>query len=451
MMGRAMVDRHCRIVDASGAAIPGLYGIGLAAGFVPWGKLGGEASFSGQAKRPVAMAERCRRDDRRSGARRCGARRRMTKLASGPTVSVIMPTYNGADLVGETIASLRAQTFGDFELIVVDDCSTDGTPDMIDAVGDPRIRVIRAPENRRVVLTRNAAFAEARGRYIAALDHDDLCHPERFARQVAYLDAHPGIVLVGTAANVLHDGAILPSGLAPLSTPPVIEWLMRIENPLVWSSVMIRADAARKLDPFQRPSRVYAEDFDLYHRISAYGGIARIDDALLTYRRHGGGASQVQAQAMGDRAADVLAEVYAPVFGDTAAATAALIVRHVMGQQPVPDRATLEAVGEALVRLQEDFLARTRPDPESRSLIRWENRAALGADRAGRLAHRRVAPGRCHVGAPGASRPRLCGDRGTDPLAPRRHRPRGTAPGETQRSLTQSRLPPAANLAMVAA
>ena len=289
-----------------------------------------------------------------------------------PAISVLMATYNGAALIGATIASLQAQSFGDFELIVVDDCSTDDTVAILHGYADPRIRVIRSAINRRVVLTRNAAFAEARGRYIAALDHDDLCHPERFARQVAYLDAHPDIALVGTAANVLADGAILASSLAPLSTPPVIEWLLRIENPLVWSSVMMRADAAQRLDPFQRPEMVYAEDFDLYHRISAFGGIARLDDELMTYRRHGGGASHIQAEAMRARAGDVLAGVYAPLFGDAAAETATLIVRHVMGQQPVPDRATLQAVGDALVRLQDDFLDRRRPDPESRNLIRWE-------------------------------------------------------------------------------
>ncbi|TPG56440.1 glycosyltransferase family 2 protein [Sphingomonas glacialis] len=291
---------------------------------------------------------------------------------TAPTVSVIMPTYNGAELIGETIASLQAQTFPDFELIIVDDCSTDATVAVARSFDDPRIRVIEAPTNRRVVLTRNAAFAEARGRYIAALDHDDLCHPTRLARQVAYLDAHPEIVLVGSAANVLFEGAILPSALAPLSTPLLIEWLMQIENPLVWSSVMMRTDAARKLDPFQRPERVYAEDFDLYHRISAFGGIARIDDELLSYRRHGGGASQLQATAMRERASDVLADAYAPLFGDAAGETASLIGRYVMAQQPVPDRATFERVGETLVTLQDDFLRRHTPDAESLALIRWE-------------------------------------------------------------------------------
>lgn len=296
----------------------------------------------------------------------------MRQVSSSPTVSVVMATYNGATLVAETIATLQAQTFGDFELIIVDDCSTDDTVAVIRSFDDPRIRLFPSPVNRRVVLSRNAAFAEARGRYIAALDHDDLCHPDRFRRQVAYLEAHPEIALVGTAANVLENGAILPSSLAPLSTPAVIAWLLHIENPLVWSSVMMRADAARRLDPFMRPEMVYAEDFDLYHRIAAFGGVARLDDELLTYRRHSGSASQTQVSAMRARATDILAAVYADTFGAAAVETADLMVRHIMGQQPVPDRATLERVGLALVQLQDAFLERHRPDPESRSLIRWE-------------------------------------------------------------------------------
>ncbi|WP_010162454.1 glycosyltransferase family 2 protein [Sphingomonas sp. PAMC 26617] len=291
---------------------------------------------------------------------------------SDPLVSVLIPTYNGGALVRDTLASLQAQTMRDFEVIVIDDCSRDDTAAIVAAVDDPRIRLIRAEQNRGVVLTRNAALSLARGRYIAALDQDDLCHPERFARQIGFLEANPAMVLVGTAANVLYEGAILPSALAPVSTPALIQWLLRIENPLVWSSVMLRGDAARRLDPFNRPELQYAEDFDLYHRINAFGGIARLDAELLTYRRHPGGASQRQATAMRDSATRVLAEAYAPLFGDDAAGTAGLIVAHVTAHAPVPDRPTLERVGTALVRLQEDFLATHRPDKESAKLIRWE-------------------------------------------------------------------------------
>jgi len=117
---------------------------------------------------------------------------------------------------------------------------------------------------------------------------------------------------------------------------------------------------------------VFAEDYDLYHRIGKFGRIARLDDVLVTYRKHAGSASRTHVQAMTDRATDVLAADYAEVFGDEAASHAALIVRHVMGRVAVPDRITLRRVGETIIRLQDDYLARRRPDPESRALIRWE-------------------------------------------------------------------------------
>lgn len=321
-------------------------------------------------------------------------------LPTPPIVSVLMPTYNGAALIGESIASLQAQTLREFELIVVDDCSTDDTVAVVRGFDDPRVRLIESPANQRVVRSRNMALAHARGRYIAALDHDDLCHPDRLRRQVAYLEANPGIALVGSAADVLEDGVVLPSALAPLSTPTVLAWLLRIENPLVWSSVMLRGDVARRLDPFMRPEMVYAEDFDLYHRVSALGGVARIDDSLLTYRRHRGGASQTQTAAMHGRATDVLAGVYAETFGPDAATVAALIATHLMGQQPVPDRATLERVGDALVRLQDAFLEQHRPDPESRRLIRWET-----ARRWGRIGRAGLRSGSLSLGDTAAVRP----------------------------------------------
>lgn len=296
----------------------------------------------------------------------------MSISASGPAISVVMAAYNGAGLIVETLETLRAQSFGDFEVIIVDDCSTDDTLAVARGFDDPRIRVIAAEKNQGVVASRNRAFSEARGSYIAALDHDDLCHPQRFAKQVAYLEANPETVLVGTAASILENGAVLPGSLAAVTTPALIEWLLRIENPLVWSSVMMRGDAARKLVPFQRPEMVFAEDYDLYHRIGRFGTIARLDEELMTYRRHTGSASQTHTDKMTGRATDVLAAAYADLFGDEAVATADLMVRYVMGQRPVPDRAIFQKLGDALVALQDDFLASHRPDPHSRSLIRWE-------------------------------------------------------------------------------
>lgn len=296
----------------------------------------------------------------------------MAAAAAAPAVSVVIGAYNGAAVIGETLASLGAQRFTDFEIIVVDDASTDDTLAVAAACPDPRLRIIRSEVNRGVVVTRNLGVAAARGRYLAALDQDDLCHPDRFARQVAWLDANRATVLLGTAATVLCGDRLAPSAHAPLSNPDLIAWLILIENPLVWSSVMLRTDAVRQLGCFNDPDLLYAEDFDLYHRISALGAIARLDEPLVTYRRHPGGASQRHVAAMATNATRVLARVYAGSFGDEAGAIASLIVKHLMRRQPVADRMTLRLIGAALLRLQDDFIARRAPGIDSLTLIRWE-------------------------------------------------------------------------------
>lgn len=295
-----------------------------------------------------------------------------------PAVSVIMPVYNGAALIGETIASLQAQTFADFEVVIVDDCSTDNTLDILRTIGDPRFRIIAARRNGGPVRARNLAVKAARGRYIAGLDHDDLCMPDRLARQVAYLDRHADTVLVGSAAGIIRDGVVRHSRLPSVTTPALIEWLLQIANPLVWSSVMIRGDAARVLAPFTRPERQYAEDYDLYARLEPYGRLARIDAELLLYRSHGGGISQRFADQMYSNSLAVLIDRHAALFGAETERLCALVVRHVMGRAPVPDRATLTELGSVITRLQQHFFASRAPGRDDRKLIRWETAKLWG-------------------------------------------------------------------------
>ena len=113
-------------------------------------------------------------------------------------------------------------------------------------------------------------------------------------------------------------------------------------------------------------------DFDLYHRMARLGRIARVDDELLLYRRHPSGASRRFLDTMEASAARVLAEAYVPIFGDAAGDNAALVVRHLMGRAPPPDRTALTAISAILTTLQETFLARHSCDDESLRLIRWE-------------------------------------------------------------------------------
>ena len=298
-------------------------------------------------------------------------------MNGAPAISVVMAAYNGGALVEATIASVLAQTFGDFELVVVDDCSTDDTLARLRAVPDPRVRVIENAVNGGPVVARNAAFAAARGRFIVGLDQDDLCHPDRFAVQKAWLDDHPDCVLVASDVDLIEQGVIRTEARerarAPkVMSPALIAWRLWFGNPLVWSSVMFRADAARALDMFERTDRLYAEDFDFYRRVAAQGTIARIDHPLLTYRIHPGGASQRYTARMIDSATAVLTEPYAALFGDAAGGSARLALVHFTGGAPVPDRVTLHRLNLVLARVHDHAMAAITPDARDHAAIMAE-------------------------------------------------------------------------------
>ncbi|HZF74385.1 MAG TPA: glycosyltransferase family 2 protein [Acetobacteraceae bacterium] len=264
-----------------------------------------------------------------------------------PRVSVLVTTHNGAPWLGATLDSVLAQDFRDFELVVVDDASTDRTPVLLAgyAARDHRVRVLTAPRNLGVVGARNHGFAACRGENVALLDHDDLSRPGRLGAQVAHLDAHPEVVLLGTGVMVDTDGRLRPDPPAPCD-PLGLRWALHLGNPLTWSSVMLRGTVARRLRPFLRAEYEYADDFDLYHRMLGLGAAARLDAPLTVYRWHRSNTTHREAGPLFDRAVAVLARAYRLWLGTDAADGAALAVRHLSHRQPVRDLATLDRVGQ---------------------------------------------------------------------------------------------------------
>ncbi len=286
-----------------------------------------------------------------------------------PRISILMATYNGAAFVRQSISSLLAQTCRDFELIVVDDCSTDATPAILASIDDPRLKVFRNERNAGVVASRNRCLALASGEYIAMQDHDDLSRPTRLARQCAFLDRNPGVVLVATAAHFLADGTIKPPRHPLRSSPALIAWLLLVANPLVCSSIMFRADAARRLDGFMRADYTYADDFDLYHRLMAEGRIARLDEPLVIYRQHEAMTSRTHEDVMMANAERVLVPSYRAWFGEEAQAVAELVVRHVAAVRVVPDLPTLRALQRRLRDLTAGFFASQDVSDADRTMI----------------------------------------------------------------------------------
>jgi glycosyltransferase involved in cell wall biosynthesis len=209
-------------------------------------------------------------------------------MADSPLVSVVMPAYNARRYVAEAVESVLAQTFADFEFLIVDDGSTDDTPAILQkfAARDHRIEVITQP-NSGVGAALNAGLALARGRYIARMDSDDICLPLRFEKQVEYLERTLDCVLVGSRVMIIDsDGtSLFEMDSVQLTHEKIDELLMRARWSIVHPSIMMRTDIVRRLGGYNN-DLVPVEDHDLFLRLAEVGKLANLPDVLLKYRKH---------------------------------------------------------------------------------------------------------------------------------------------------------------------
>lgn len=237
--------------------------------------------------------------------------------APSPTVSVIIPSYNHAAYIGECIESILAQTFTDFELIIVDDGSPDDSDRVIRGYTDPRIRYHRQPNGGRPALTRNKGVEMARGKYVTFVDSDDRWRPEKLAKQVEAARLHPEAALICSKAEQFNDDGpmcILPHYRFKRSGQ-VFPFLL-FYNFILTLTVMVRKSVLDEVGSFDpRPEFRAVEDYELWLRIAAKYPIHFIDEVLADYRIHGNNLSAVTGNKFAEF--DRLDQVYAKVFSET--------------------------------------------------------------------------------------------------------------------------------------
>jgi glycosyltransferase involved in cell wall biosynthesis len=234
-----------------------------------------------------------------------------------PRVTVLLAVKDGEPWVERAIASVLEQTFRDFELLVVDDGSTDGTAAIAEGTGDPRVRVIRNERNIGQVPSLNRGLREARGEYIARLDHDDWCLPTRLERQVEVLDRDASVGLVGCWLRLV-DAEGRPVGAMHATLDSFVEFL--------YATLVMRVLVSHPAAMYRREPVLEAggydettgpsEDKDLWRKLALRRIEARIvPEELVVYRLHGGQLSQTQAayqQHIDGVSQDHFLEVLAP-------------------------------------------------------------------------------------------------------------------------------------------
>jgi glycosyltransferase involved in cell wall biosynthesis len=204
-----------------------------------------------------------------------------------PQISVLMPVYQAERYLEEAVESILTQSFDDFELIVLDDGSTDTSPRILSALGlrDDRVRVRRA-EHIGLVGQLNQGIAEARGVFIARMDADDVAHPERLERQLAYLKAHPDCVAVGTGVDEVDpQRRIIRSLDIPTRHEEIESRLLQGDGgALIHASALYRADALTSIGGY-REEFEFGEVVDLHLRLAERGRLANLPDTLYEYRQ----------------------------------------------------------------------------------------------------------------------------------------------------------------------
>lgn len=218
-----------------------------------------------------------------------------------PAVSVLLPVYNGETYLAEAIESILNQEFRDFELLVLDDGSTDQSMDIVRSFTDGRIRLIRSNRNNGLVATLNLGIELSQGAFIARMDADDVSLPHRLGLQHDYLNRHPDIAMCGGAVKVMGTEEMWIQPQDPEEVKCSLLFRCCIAHP----TVMIRRESLTTTGMFYDPRFKHAEDYELWVRLSRRTLITNLRIPLIRYRLHNNQVSRVHSTAQINRTREI--------------------------------------------------------------------------------------------------------------------------------------------------
>ena len=204
-------------------------------------------------------------------------------MSEHPLVSVLMNCYNGEKYLREAIESVLLQSYKNWELIFWDNQSNDLSATIFNSYEDVRLKYFLAPQHTDLGAARILAQEHLHGTYVAVLDADDVAHPDRFLKQVEFLEINQNVALVGSWVKLIDSEGIFLSELTPPSDPMLINDLIGWKNPIAHSAVMYRGKAAKEVGGYSRYFS-YAQDYCLLINLAEKHQIAVLNEFLCTYR-----------------------------------------------------------------------------------------------------------------------------------------------------------------------
>lgn len=210
---------------------------------------------------------------------------------NAPKLSVILPAFNAEKTLKRAIDSVLTQTFQDFELIVINDGSTDRTQEVIDSYRDTRLKKQQFDQNKGLIFGLNKGLEIAKGEYIARQDADDESFPRRFEKQTCVLDLNDKIGVVGSAMKLRNGLDKIVGEYRYPATPAFAKWQCLFKTPLAHSTIMMRRSLAEKVGGYNSKYK-YAEDYELWTRVIEYTGVMSLEEVLVYYSIGGDGVSE---------------------------------------------------------------------------------------------------------------------------------------------------------------
>ena len=201
-------------------------------------------------------------------------------------ISVVMSAYNAEKYIAEAIDSILGQTFGDFEFIILDNCSEDRTAEIIRSYHDARIRFVQNETNLGIAGSLNKGLKLSRGQYIARMDADDVSYPSRFAVQVKYMDAHPEVCLCAGQHDLLIRGKLQKTAQGRTTSPDVMRFCQYFCNKVAHATVMMRASVLRGYRLEYDARYRIAQDYKLWMDLLRVGDQVVLNEKFLQYRIH---------------------------------------------------------------------------------------------------------------------------------------------------------------------
>lgn len=290
------------------------------------------------------------------------------KNTGAPTISVVMPVYNGESYLDEAVESILNQTFTDFEFIIINDGSTDDTGAILarHQAADRRISVFDQA-NQGVVASMNRGCSLAKGKYIARMDADDICLPDRFEHQVAFLDARPEVGILGAWIEYIDaDGHTFDSWIMP-TEPALINWSLMFGNCLAHPTVIMRRDTVRELSGY-RPATDYFEDYDLWVRATVVTSLANLPEVQLKRRTWNDNITTVHNRVQEEGAIKIMGRMMTATLGSPVDQGVVLAMRQIFNGSDVP-AGQIKAAARLLHRLRRAYLKRNRLTPGVRRMI----------------------------------------------------------------------------------